>query len=225
MRILLVEDSESLSAALKRGLKHLGFAVDHAADGVRGLSLARREPYDVVILDLMLPLLDGMRLLRELRDGDHDVPVLVLSARDTLEDRVRGLRGGADDYLLKPFAFDELVARLEALVRRRAGPLRPRIEVGDLVVDTAARAVERGGRRLSLTAREYALLVFLAHRRGETVSRIEIEDHLYGEENFPLSNAVPSAISALREKLDSGGDAPLIHTRRGLGYVLDEARP
>ena len=222
MRILLVEDSESLASALRRGLGKVGYAVDVAGDGRRGLSYARTEPYDVIVLDLMLPLLNGWDVLAEIRESGNDVPILVLTARDGVEDRVKGLRAGADDYLVKPFSFDELLARIEALMRRGAGKVNPVIEVDDLIIDTAARRVTRGGAVVELKAREYALLLFLAMRRGQTVSRIEIEDHLYGEDNFPMSNAVSSAISSVRAKLGAGGGKPLIHTRRGLGYLLDE---
>ncbi|MEE9393104.1 MAG: response regulator transcription factor [Planctomycetota bacterium] len=225
MRLLLVEDSESLVFSLKKGFKRLGYAVDVALDGKKGLSYALREPYDAIVLDLMLPLMDGIAVLTTLRNAGSDVPVLLLTARDGVSDRIKGLRMGADDYLVKPFAFDELVARVEALVRRRCGKLNAVTEIGDLVIDTTTRSVTRGGDAVSLTAREFALLNFLANRRGETVSRIEIEDHLYGEENFPMSNVVPSAISTLRDKLGGKSSRPLIHTRRGLGYVLDEQAP
>lgn len=225
MRILVVEDSEGLASTLKRGLEKLGYAADVVGDGRRGLQYAIKEPYDVIVLDLMLPELRGFDVLSALRRAGRDTPVLILSALDTLDDKVKGLRGGADDYLVKPFAFDELVARLEALVRRRAGVSDPVISVSDLRIDTAARLVTRAGETVQLKAREYALLVFLAMRQGKTVSRIEIEDHLYGEDNFPMSNAVPAAISTLRARLAGAGSGELIHTRRGLGYVLEEARP
>jgi DNA-binding response OmpR family regulator len=225
MRILIVEDSQRLAESLRAGLRRLGHAVDLAFDGVAGLSYARTNPFDALILDLMLPKLDGLALLRELRRKHDDVYVLVLTARDTVEDRVKGLREGADDYLVKPFAFDELVARLETLGRRPRTALDSTIVVSDLVIDTAARRVTRAGREINLSAREYTLLALLATRLGETVSREEIEDHLYDERTFPMSNAVQSAISQLRTRLALPGSATLIHTRRGLGYVLAEAAP
>jgi DNA-binding response OmpR family regulator len=218
MRLLVVEDSRRLRESLRLGLRRSGFSVDTAADGPTGLSLATKEPYDVIVLDLMLPGLDGQSILKELRARGVGADVLILSARDAVDDRVKGLDLGADDYLVKPFAFEELVARLQALTRRRYGKKSSEIVVGDLVFDAASRKVTRGGKTLDLTAREYMLLRLLAMRRGETVSRIEIEDKLYGIERFPNSNVVASTISMLRTKL---GEPPLIHTRRGLGYVMD----
>lgn len=221
MRILVVEDSERLAESLRNGLRRLGHAVDVTHDGESGLSYARLNPYDVVLLDLLLPKMDGLTVLRRLREHGTDTSVLVLTAKDTVDDRVRGLRQGADDYLVKPFSFDELVARIEALGRRRAEGKRPVLRVGDLELDLAARRVQRADVEITLTAREFALLKLLATRRGEIVSPTEIEDHLYDERTFPLSNAVQSAISALRKRLATAGDGELIHTRRGLGYVLD----
>jgi len=225
MRILLVEDSKSLARSVQTGLRKLGHAVDAVHDGPRGLSYARLNPYDLVILDILLPGLDGLGVLRELRRQLVTVHVLLLTARDAVADRVAGLQAGADDYLVKPFAFEELVARVEALGRRVRGPAVPVLELGDLRVDTAARVVTRGGRPLHLSRREYALLAYLASRPGETVTPIEIEDHVYDEDSLPNSNAVATAICALRDKLESGGAPRLIHTRRGLGYVLAEAPP
>ncbi|MCA9322521.1 MAG: response regulator transcription factor, partial [Planctomycetes bacterium] len=219
MRILIVEDSERLAQSLKRGLKKCGFAADAVGDGRQGLSYATKEPYDVIVLDLMLPEMHGLEVLRRLREDGKDTPVIILTALDAVDDRVRGLREGADDYLVKPFSFDELLARIEALNRRRSGQVNPIIEIGDLTIDTAARHVRHGDESVPLNAREYALLLYLASRRGETISRIEIEDHLYGEDNFPMSNAVPSAISTLRARLAAHGVRDVIHTRRGLGYV------
>lgn len=221
MRILLVEDSTRLTESLRAGLKKLGHAVDVALDGAKGLSYARLNPYDVVVLDIMLPEMDGLTVLRRLREEENRTCVLLLTARDTVDDRVVGLRQGADDYLVKPFSFDELVARIEALGRRQTGTVQPVIQIADLEIDTAGRKVSRAGQPIKLTPREYALLVLLASRRGEVVSRIEIEDHLYDESSFPASNVVQSAISSLRSHLGEHGTAPLIHTRWGKGYVLD----
>ncbi|MEO0651896.1 MAG: response regulator transcription factor [Planctomycetota bacterium] len=224
MRILLVEDSERLQLAVSTGLRREGHGVDLALDGEEGLRYARNNEYDVVVLDLMLPRLDGLTVLREIRSGktlSKDVHVLILTARDTVEERVEGLRAGADDYLVKPFSFDELLARIEALGRRSYGTRGPDLAVGDLTIDTAGKTVVRSGRRIDLSTREYALLEYLARRKGETVSRIEIEDHLYDESSLPTSNAVDRAVCSLRAKLGGSEDQPLIHTRRGLGYVLE----
>jgi DNA-binding response OmpR family regulator len=225
VRILLVEDSDRLRATLDLGLRREGFAVDLAADGRTGLSYARNNPYDVIVLDLMLPGLDGLTVLQELRRAGVATHVLVLTARDAVEDRVRGLQAGADDYLVKPFAFDELVARLRALVRRRYARKDPRIVLGGLVVDCAERVARHGGEVLDLTPREYALLELLALRQGEVVSRVEIEDALYSERTLPSSNAVDSAVCRLRAKLEPLGDVPTIRTRRGMGYLLETAAP
>jgi DNA-binding response OmpR family regulator len=221
MRILVVEDSEPLRESLKLGLSREGFAVDDAADGESGLRYARNNPYDVVVLDLLLPKLDGLGVLAGLR-GKADRPhVLVLTARDRVEDRVAGLNEGADDYLVKPFAFDELLARIHALVRRRYAERRA-VEVGELVLDLVAHTASYAGKSLDLTAREYALLEYLALRRGQPVTREEIEDHVYRVHKLPASNAVDSAVCLLRAKLGPGKD--LIRTLRGRGYQLEEPR-
>jgi DNA-binding response OmpR family regulator len=203
----------------------MGHAVDVVFDGEKGLTYALKEPYDVIVLDIMLPKLDGLSILTKLRAKDRDVPVLLLTAKDTVEDRVRGLQSGADDYLIKPFAFEELNARLDALLRRRQGIAKSLMQIGDLTIDTAARQVTRGTRKIRLLAREYDLLLLLASRRGQLVSRIEIEDHRYGERNFPRSNAVAVSISKLRSLLCAEGEPDMIETRRNLGYVLDAPSP
>ncbi len=222
MRILVVEDSQRLAQSVQAGLRKLGHAVDVVHDGDQGLSYARVNPYDVILLDIMLPGRDGMSVLRELRAEDVDTHVLLLTAKDGVSDRVDGLQSGADDYLVKPFAFEELAARVDALGRRVRGPSTPVLRIDDLVIDTGARSVRRGDRPLDLSRREYALLRYLASRLGETVSRIEIEDQLYDEDHFPNSNVVASTICSLRDKLELDGAGRLIHTRRGLGYVLAE---
>jgi DNA-binding response OmpR family regulator len=225
MRILIVEDSRRLRQALETGLRRTGFAVDMAADGEKGYALARTGDYDVIVLDIMLPLMDGLQILRKLREEGNDTHVLMLTAKDAIEQRVTGLRAGADDYLVKPFAFDELVARLQALTRRRHGVKNPEISVGPLTVNLAARTVARDGENVVLTAREYALLEYLAIRRGQIVTRSEIEDRIYDGRVEPASNVVDSAVCNLRKKIDgakaSSSDS-LIQTRRNLGYVLDE---
>jgi two-component system copper resistance phosphate regulon response regulator CusR len=223
MRVLIVEDSETLRESLRTGLAREGFAVDVAGDGRAGLSFARNNPYDVLVLDLMLPLLDGMGVLAGLREKQDRPHVLVLTARDRIEDRVQGLDAGADDYLVKPFAFEEFLARVRALVRRRYEERSSVVTVGDLVVDVVARRAAFRGSALDLTAREYALLEYLALRRGHTVLREEIEDHIYGVNKLPSSNAVDSAICILRAKFGPEG-RDLIRTKRGQGYVLEEPR-
>jgi DNA-binding response OmpR family regulator len=222
VRLLLIEDSARLQRSLGLGLRRLGYALDIAADGPEGLRLAESNAYDVIILDLMLPGLDGLSLLRRLREGGGDAHVLILTARDTVDDRVRGLQTGADDFLVKPFAFAELVARVQALVRRRHGQKNPRVVVGPLEIDTAARTVSRQGAPVTLTPREYALLEYLATRQGQVVTRGEIEEHLYEGRIELNSNAVDSAVCALRRRLDPPGGESLIETRRGLGYVFRE---
>ena len=223
MRLLIVEDSPRLQESLSAGFRRSGFAVDVVGDGVRALTFAKREHYDALILDLMLPGLDGLELLRELRAGGSNVHVLILTARHTLEDRVRGLQVGADDYLQKPFSFDELLARVQALVRRKYQSKEPAIRIGDVVIDTIGRRVTKSDVAVPLTRREFQILEYLARRRGRTVSRIEIEDHVYGEENLPGSNAVESAVCVIRKKLRAIAGTPddVIQTRHGLGYCVE----
>ena len=215
MRVLLVEDSKILQRTLTTALRRSGYAVDATGDGNEGLWYAEAHAYDVIILDLMLPGLDGLTILQRLRRQDRPTQVLLLTTKDTVEDRVRGLRTGADDYLIKPFALDELLARVQALCRRHYRKKAPRLSVGDLEIDTAARTVTRRGRVIELTPREYRLLEYLASRLGEVVSRTDIWAHVYDEHTEPMSNAVDSAICILRRKLPG-----ILHTRRGMGYVL-----
>ncbi|MGN6370303.1 MAG: response regulator [Phycisphaerae bacterium] len=223
MRLLLVEDSVRLQASLGEGLRHAGYAVDVTGDGREGLWLATSHGYDAIVLDLMLPGLSGLELLKALRAAGKETHVLVLTARDAVEDRVLGLRSGADDYLVKPFAFDELLARVQALTRRAAGKKNPVLELGRLRIDTGARRVMRGGEVVELTAREYALLEYLALRAGVVVSRSEIEEHLYDAHVEPMSNVVDAAVYALRKKIDLPGEESMIETRRGMGYVVKGA--
>jgi DNA-binding response OmpR family regulator len=221
MKVLLVEDSQRLCRALGTGLRKTGLAVDIANDGVEGLHMARCGDYDVIVLDLMLPKLDGLSLLRTLRSGGDQTHVLILTARGAVEDRVKGLRAGADDYLVKPFDFDELLARIEALVRRRYGRKDPAIRIGGLELNTATRTVGCNGQAVALARREYALLEYLAARAGELVTRTEIEEHIYDDIVSPMSNVVDSAICNLRKKLTAAGAGYPIRTRRGMGYVLE----
>lgn len=226
MNLLLIEDSVRLQSALDKGFQRAGYAVDVVGEGDRGLTFARRNVYDVVVLDLMLPKLSGLDLLRQLRESGSDVHVLILTARDSIEDRVLGLQLGADDYLVKPFSFEELLARVQALVRRRYRTKSPTLVVGDLAIDTVARKVVRGANEIALTRREFTILEYLARRRGETVSRLEIEDHVYGGRRLPASNAVDSAICTLRKHLAVVPGLPnLLHTHHGFGYRLDEKAP
>ncbi len=223
MRVLYVEDSPRLLRSVAAALERTGYAVDTASDGEEGLWMAGCAAYDAVILDIMLPKLDGLTLLRRMREAGNDAHVLLLTARDTVAERVEGLRTGADDYLVKPFALEELLARVEALCRRTYGAKQNPIVVDDLSVDTAQRIVTRAGRPVDMTARQYNLMEYLARRRGEVVTRADIEEHIYNGES-PTSNAVDSAVCILRRKLAIDNPAPLIHTRRGLGYVLGPDR-
>ncbi len=223
MRILVIEDYEPLRRSLVRGLDEAGFAVDATGDGEEGLWYARSGDYDVIVLDLMLPGRDGLSLLRALRADGRDTHVLILTAKDAIEDRVRGLDLGADDYLVKPFAFAELLARIRALIRRRYHAKDPRIRVGDLEIDTARRQVRRCGTPVHLTPREYALLEYLALRAGQVVTRQELWEHVYDFHASPESNVVDVYIGYLRRKLEKPGWPRLIHTRRGHGYMLAES--
>ena len=223
MRVLIVEDAPRLRRYLTQALTKAGYAVDAASDGLDGLALTEVHDYDVVVLDLMLPRLDGVGVLRRLRDAKRDVRVLVLTARDTIEDRVNGLQQGADDYLVKPFVLEELLARRHALVRRRYGCPAPILEVADLVIDTGRRTVAKSGLPIELRPREYALLEYLVMRQGRVVSRSEIERHIYDEHADLVSNAVDAAICRLRRRIDTEDQPSLIQTRRGMGYMVDGA--
>ena len=225
MRVLLVEDSLRLQQAVGTALRRSGYAVDVSGDGEDGLWRAENNDYDVIVLDIMLPKLDGLSLLQRLRVRGKTTHVLLLTARDTVEDRVRGLRSGADDYLVKPFALEELLARVETLCRRAYGSKQNRLALADLEIDTAAKKVWRAGQPVKLKPREFQLLEYLAHRRGEVVTQAEIEAHLYNDEMELMSNVVESTLSTLRRKLSEPNPAPLIHTRRGLGYVLEAEAP
>jgi DNA-binding response OmpR family regulator len=220
MRLLLVEDSERLQRSLGTGLRRAGYALDVSGTGADGLWRATTIDYDVIVLDVMLPGLDGLSVLKRLRAQGRGTHVLLLTARDTVEDRVTGLRAGADDYLVKPFAFDELLARIEALGRRQTGRKQPALRAGDLQINTVARTVSRDGVSVPLLPREYALLAYLAGRAGEVVTRSEIESHLYDDRSDPMSNVVDSAVCSLRRKIDRPGEPSLIVTRRRMGYVL-----
>ncbi len=220
MRVLVIEDDRPLREALRQGLEEAGFAVDTSAHGEEGLWYARSNENDVIVLDLMLPGIDGLTILGRLRQEGCAVPILILTARDTVEDRVRGLNLGADDYLVKPFAFQELLARVRALVRRGYNNKDPIISVEDLEIDTTGRTVRRGDKSIALSAREYALLEFLASRAGQVVSRTAIWEHIYDFHSDPESNVVDVHIGHLRKKIEQPDQPKLIHTRRGHGYML-----
>jgi DNA-binding response OmpR family regulator len=220
MRILVVEDSSRLREQLVAALRHSGYAVDAAGDGTEGLWLALNMDFDAAVLDIMLPGLDGLTILRRLREKQRPIPVLLLTALDRVEQRVRGLDTGADDYLVKPFALEELLARVAALCRRKYADPTPTVLIGSLRLDMQAHKVFRDGSEIVLTPREFALLELLARRRGQVITRAEIERHIYDERADPMSNVVDSAICSLRKKLFPADTHPLIQTRRGVGYIL-----
>jgi len=220
VRVLVIEDYEPLARSLGQGLREAGYAVDVAADGEDGLGFAESSPYDAIVLDLQVPKIDGLTVLRRLRAGGGTAAVLVLTARDQVADRVAGLDGGADDYMVKPFAFEELLARLRAVIRRRYLAPDSVLRVQDLEIDSAGRAVRRAGRPVPLSAREYALLEYLAMRRGQVVTRSEIWEHVYDFAREPSSNVVDVYVGYLRKKIDAGCAVKLIRTHRGLGYSL-----
>jgi DNA-binding response OmpR family regulator len=224
MRVLLIEDYDLLRQSLEQGLREAGYAVDSAADGETGLWQARSGSYDVIILDLMLPGIDGLTILKKIREEHSLSHVLILTAKDATSDRIKGLDSGADDYLVKPFALGELLARVRALVRRKYETKSPVIQVGDLQIDTTARCVWRAGERVDLSAREYALLEFMALRVGQVVTRTEIWEHVYDDASTAESNVVDVFIGHLRKKIERDHLPRLIHTRRGLGYQLGEVQ-
>ena len=221
MKLLLVEDSERLQRSLSTGLKKLGFTLDQAFDGEQALAYTAVNQYDAVILDLMLPKIDGLTVLSTLRNEGKDCHVLILSANDQTEDRVRGLDLGADDYLVKPFAFNELVSRLHALNRRRSGVKNPVIEIQGIKVDSVARQVFFDNQPVALTPHEYQLLEFLARRRGRVFSHDQLIDQLYDACSYVTRNAVEAHVSALRKRLNLAGAPNLIKTRRGFGYLIE----
>jgi DNA-binding response OmpR family regulator len=220
MRVLVIEDYEPLARSVTQGLREAGYAVDLGTDGEEGLWYAQSSPYDAIVLDVMLPKLDGLTVLRRLRAQKVQAGVLILTARDGLADRVTGLDAGADDYLVKPFAFDELLARLRAVIRRRYRIQETVIRVADLELDTSARMVRRAGAAVTLSAREYGLLEYLALRQGQVVTRSEIWEHVYDFASDPSSNVVDVYIGYLRRKIEHQRGPKLIHTRRGQGYLL-----
>ena len=220
MRILVVEDEPTAANVLAKGLREHAYAVDIAPDGATALEQIAETDYDLVILDILLPRINGLDLCRQLRADDASVPVLMLTARGGLEQRVEGLDAGADDYLSKPYHFPELLARVRALLRRGPALQRAELSVDDLVVDTRARRVERGGAPVPLTTKEFALLEYLLRRKTQVVTRSEIAEHVWDDTFDPMSNLIEVYIQRLRRKIDDGHPTKLIHTRRGAGYTL-----
>lgn len=224
MRILVVEDECKQAAVLKRGLTERGYAVDLAHDGEVGLGLAEAEPYDLIVLDVMLPKLDGLEVSRRLRSQRRQMPILMLTARDAVDDRVAGLDSGADDYLVKPFAFGELLARVRALLRRN-GPVRdPILRVADLEVDTVTREVRRRGKPITLTSKEYSILEYFVRNPNRVLTRAQIAEHVWDYEFVAVSNVVDVYVRYLRRKLGDDREPRLLHTVRGAGYRLQGPR-
>jgi two-component system OmpR family response regulator len=222
MRVLVVEDDKKIASFVVKGLKQSGFAVDHSADGEEGLFMAQSVNYDAIIVDLMLPKLDGLSLIQKLRAQGSRVPVLILSAKASVDDRVKGLQAGGDDYLTKPFAFSELLARVQALIRRASQTAEPmKLVVGDLAMDLLARDVQRGERKIDLQPREFALLEYLMRNAKRTVTKTMILEHIFDYSFDPQTNVVDVLVHRLRSKVDL--DKAMIHTIRGVGYVLQPA--
>ena len=222
MRILLVEDEKRLAAFVKRGLKEANYAVDVADNGVDALYMAETSPYDLIVLDIMIPGRDGIDVCRRLRKGKIDTPVLMLTARDDVEDKISGLDAGADDYLTKPFSFPEFLARVRALLRRKNPAKASRLKVADLEIDQAARKVFRSGTEIELTPTEYGLLEFLMLHSGQVVTRTMISEHVWNDDFDAFSNVINVYINYLRKKVDQDHPKKLIHSLRGIGYVLKD---
>ena len=221
MKILIIEDSPKLRRSLGIGLRKLGHAVDLVGDGLEGWDYARLNDYDVIVLDLMLPGLDGLGVLRKLRAMGKQTHVLILSAKDQVEDRVRGLQLGADDYMIKPFSFDELCARIDTLLRRRHMAKSPEIVLGTLRINTATREVQNRDQRIALTPGEYAILEHLVLNRGRVMSKDQMLDALHDSDSCPNANVIEVMVCTLRKKLTDGGAGPIIETRRGYGYLVE----
>ena len=220
MKILVVEDEQMLALLIKKGLEENSFTVDISHDGEEGMHLAETYPYDAVLLDLTLPGVDGLDILQSLRAKQIDVPVLIITARGEVAQRINGLEIGADDYIAKPFEFGELLARLRSVIRRSKGKASSLLLIDDLAIDTGARTVQRAGREITLSAREFTILEYLALHSGKVVSRTELIEHIYPSDSDWDSNVIDVFVNHLRNKIDKGFDRPLIHTRRGAGYLL-----
>jgi DNA-binding response OmpR family regulator len=221
VKLLVIEDSQSLLRSLGAGLRKMGYAVDLVADGAEGLDFARLNDYEVIVLDLMLPTMDGLTVLQRLRALGKTSHILILSAKDRVEDRIRGLQLGADDYLIKPFSFDELCARIQTLVRRRYSAKNPEIAIHGLTLNTAARTVSRGAQTVALTPAEYSLFEHLALRRGRVLSKEQLIDALHDSDSCPGPNVVEVLICTLRKKIGCDAGNPIINTRRGYGYCIE----
>ena len=223
MRLLLVEDDRKIASFISKGFKEAGFAMDQAENGIDGLHLAISEPYDAAIIDIMLPGMDGLSLIEELRQKKINTPIIVLSAKRAVDDRIKGLQIGGDDYLTKPFSFSELLARIHALIRRSSGLSEPnRLEVQDLSVNIVTREITRGGQRLDLQPREFSLLEYLLRNKGRVLSKTMILEHIWDYNFDPQTNVVDVLVCRLRNKIDKEFDYKLIHTIRGVGYVLKD---
>jgi two-component system OmpR family response regulator len=221
MRVLVIEDDKKIASFVLQGLKEAGFAVDHAVDGDEGLDLALMAPYDAAVIDLMLPNRDGVSVIEELRDRKVNTPVIILSAKRSVDERVRGLQAGGDDYMTKPFAFSELLARIQGLIRRATGTVEPtRLNIGEFSIDLLARKVTRSGKKIELQPREFALLEYLMRNAGRVVSKTMILEHIWDYSFDPQTNLVDVLICRLRNKIDKDGAKKSIQTVRGVGYVL-----
>lgn len=224
MKILLIEDDQVIANFVKKGLQEAGYTIDHEADGLNGLHRAQTEDYDLAIIDLMLPRLDGLSIIDRIRERKINLPIIILSAKRSVDDRVHGLRHGSDDYLTKPFSFSELLARVEALLRRTNSVVEPAsLSFQDLSLDLLARTVLRAGKKIDLQPKEFALLEYLLRNAGHVVSKTMIMERVWNYDFDPCTNVVEARISKLREKVDKGFNQPLIHTVRGLGYVMKTA--
>ncbi len=222
MRILIIEDEEKIASFIKRGLKEEDYVVDVAHDGEQGHFLATTQDYDLIVLDLMLPKIDGISLLRKVREEKISTPILILTAKDAVKHKVLGLDSGADDYLTKPFAFEEFLARVRALLRKRGTEASTKLQVADLVLNLITHDVTRAGRKIELTAKEYALLEYLMHNASKVVTRTMLSEHVWDIHFDAFTNVIDVYISHLRKKIDQGYDKKMIHTIRGRGYILKE---
>jgi len=222
MKILIIEDEKRLAETLKKGLEENSFAVDLSFDGEEGLYMAETSQYDALLLDIMLPKIDGFTVLNRLREKKNNVPVIMLTARSEIGSRVEGLNKGADDYIAKPFDFSELLARLNAVIRRNKGSASPVIEIDDLIIDINSRNVKRGGDRIDLSSREYVILEYLALNKDRVISRTELSEHVYDMDSDLDSNIINVYINYLRNKIDKGRDKKMIQTVRGAGYIIRE---
>lgn len=221
MRILLVEDDEKIATFIAKGLKENGFTVDHATDGIDGLHLSLTETYDAGIFDIMLPGIDGLQIIEKMRGSGINMPLIILSARHTVDDRIKGLQTGADDYLVKPFSFSELLTRVQVLIRRSRGTTEPTsLSIGDLTLNLLTREVTRSGQNIELQPREFSLLQFLMQNAGKAVSKTAILEHIWGYNFDPQTNAVDVLVCRLRAKIDKHFETKLLRTLRGVGYVL-----